>query len=72
MTLGDCCGCGVLVSHGGCHHLDGLEQRRSFGTCWWLFVVGSGDCEGSCTFSGREPKGNSSGLLVSLNYLTFE
>jgi hypothetical protein len=27
-------------------------------------------CEGSCTFPGREPKGNSSGLLVSLSYLT--
>jgi hypothetical protein len=23
----DRCGCGVLVTLGGCHHLDGLEQR---------------------------------------------
>ena len=29
-----------------------------------------GDCEGSCAFPGGEPKGNSSGLLVSLSYLT--
>ena len=27
-------------------------------------------CEGYCTFLGGEPKGNSSGLLVSLSYLT--
>ena len=27
-------------------------------------------CEGSCTFPGGESKGNSSGLLVSLSYLT--
>jgi hypothetical protein len=38
--------------------------------CWSLFMAGSGDCEGSCTFLNREPKGNSSGLLVSLSYLT--
>ena len=30
----------------------------------------SGDCEGICTFPGGAPKGNSSGLLVSLSYLT--
>jgi len=35
-----------------------------------LFVADSGDCEGSCIFPGGEPKGNSSGLLVSLSYLT--
>ena len=29
-----------------------------------------GDCEGSCAFLGGAPKGNSSGLLVSLSYLT--
>ena len=23
-----------LVSLGGCHHLDGLEQRRRIGTSW--------------------------------------
>jgi hypothetical protein len=32
---------------------------------------GSGDCEGSCTFPGGEPKGNFSGLLMSLTYLTY-
>ena len=37
-----------------------------------LIVSGSdhGDCEGSCAFPGGEPEGNSSGLLVSLSYLT--
>ena len=30
----------------------------------------SDDCEGICTFSGEAPKGNSSGLLMSLSYLT--
>jgi hypothetical protein len=34
-------------------------------------MAGSGDCEGTCTFPDGEPKGKSSGLLVSLNYLTF-
>ena len=29
-----------------------------------------GDCEGSCAFPDGEPKGNSSGLLVSLSDLT--
>jgi hypothetical protein len=71
VALGDSCGCGVLVTLGGCCHLDGLEQRRSISTCWWLFVAGSGDCEGSYTFPGGEPKCNSSGLLVSLSYLTY-
>ena len=70
VALGDRCGCGFLVSLGGCCHLDGLEQRRSFGTYWWLFVASSGDYEGSCTFPGRESNGNSSGLLVSLSYHT--
>jgi hypothetical protein len=32
-------------------------------------MAGSGDCEGSCTFPGEEPKANSSGLLVLLSYL---
>jgi hypothetical protein len=45
----DRCGCGFLVTLGGYRHLDGLEQRRSFGKCWWLFVADSGDCERSCT-----------------------
>jgi hypothetical protein len=70
MTLEDRCGCGVLVTIGGSHHLDGLEQLWRFCTCWLLFVTDSGDCEGSCTFPGGEPKSNSSGLLMSLSYLT--
>ena len=37
------------------------------GDCSW---PSPGDCEGSCAFPGREPKGNSSGLLMSLSYLT--
>ena len=39
-----------------------------------VIVSGSdrGDYEGSSAFSGREPKDNSSGLLVSLSYLTCE
>ena len=59
-----------LVSLGGCHHLDGLVQRRRIDMSWWLFVAISGDCEGSCTFPDGAPKGNSSKLLVSLSYLT--
>ena len=37
-----------------------------------LVIVSSSDrsdCEGSCAFPGGAPKGNSSGLLVSLSYL---
>ena len=37
------------------------------GDCSW---PSPSDCEGSCTFPSGEPKGNSSGLLVSLSYLT--
>jgi hypothetical protein len=33
----------IPVSLGGCRHLDGLEQRWRSGTCWLLFVVGSGE-----------------------------
>ena len=42
-----------------------IEQRL-------VIVSGSdrGDWEGSCAFPSRAPKGNSSGLLVSLSYLT--
>jgi hypothetical protein len=43
VALEDRCGCGVLVTLGGCRHLDGLEQRWRFSTYWWLFVAGSGD-----------------------------
>ena len=32
VALGDRCGCGV------CRHLDDLEQRRSIGMSWWLFM----------------------------------
>jgi hypothetical protein len=46
VALEDHCGCGVLVTLGGCRHLDGLEHRWRFGTCWWLFVAGSGDLVG--------------------------
>ena len=42
----------------------GLARVRD---CSW---PSSGDCEGSCAFPGGAPKGNSSGLLVSLSYLT--
>jgi hypothetical protein len=71
VALGDHCGCGVLVTLGGCGHLDGLEQWRSFGMCGWFFMASSDDCDGSCTFPGEALKGNSSGLLVSLSYHTF-
>ena len=60
----------LLVTLGGCHHLDGSVQRWRIGTSWWLFVAVSGDCEGSCTFPGGVLKGNSSKLLMSLSYLT--
>jgi hypothetical protein len=56
---------------GGCCYLDGLEQRRSFDTCWGLFVASSSDCKGSCTFPDEAPQGSFSGLLVSLSYLTY-
>jgi hypothetical protein len=38
--------CGILVSLGGCRHLDGLEQRKEVPYEWSLFVAGSGVCEG--------------------------
>ena len=59
-----------LVAIGGCHHLDGLVQQWRISTSWWLFMAVSSDCEGSCTFPGGVPKGNSSKLLMSLSYLT--
>ena len=61
---------GSLVALGGCHHLDGLEQRRRIGMSWCLFMAIFGDCEGICTFPDGAPKSNSSGLLMSLSYLT--
>jgi len=39
VALGDCFGCDFLVTLGGCRHIDGLEQRRSIDTSWWLFVA---------------------------------
>jgi len=67
VALGDQFGCGFLINLGGCRHLDGLEQWMSICMSSW---PSPGNCEGSCTFPGEEPKGNSSGLLVSLSYLT--
>ena len=68
MALGDCCGCGFVVTLGGC------RQARSsggglarVGDCSWPSL---GDCEGSCTFPNAALNGNSSGLLMSLSYLT--
>jgi hypothetical protein len=43
VTLGDRCGCELLVTLSGCCHLDGLEQWWRSGTCWWLFGAGSGN-----------------------------
>ena len=40
---------------------------------WRLVIVSGfdrGDCEGSCAFPDGAMKGNFSGLLVSLSYLT--
>jgi hypothetical protein len=34
VALGDRLSCRILVTLGGCHHLDGLEQQWRFGTCW--------------------------------------
>jgi hypothetical protein len=70
VALGDHCGCGVLVTLGGCRHLDGLEQRRSYGKSWWLFLATSRWLWGVLVSSQRSAKGNSSGLCVSLSYLT--
>ena len=39
MALGDRSCYGFLVTLGGCRHLDGLEQRRSVGMRWRLFVA---------------------------------
>jgi hypothetical protein len=43
VAIGDHCGCGFLVTLGGCRHLDGLHQRWRSGMCWWLFMADSGD-----------------------------
>jgi hypothetical protein len=70
MALGDCYNCGVLVTLGGCRHLDGLKQRWRSDTCWWLFVSSSSDLWEVLVPSWRSAKDNSSGLLVSLSYHT--
>ena len=70
MALGDRCGCGFFVSLGGCRHLDGLSSEGASTRVGDCLLPSPGDCEGSCTFLGEEPKGNSSGLLASLSYLT--
>ena len=56
VALGDRSSCGFLVTLGGCRHLDGLEQRRSFGTSWWLFVAISRWLWEVCVYLGGEPK----------------
>ena len=59
--------CGIrFVTLGGCHHLDGLEQRGSL-SGGVVIVSGSdrGDCEGFLTFPGGEPKGT----LVDCSWL---
>jgi len=56
VALWDRFGCGFLVTLGGCRHLDGLEQRRSIGTSWWLFVAISMWLWGVCAYPGEEPK----------------
>ena len=56
----------LLVSLGGCHHIDGLVQRGSWSGGRWLslapFMV---IVRGSWTFSGGEPKGT----LVDCSWL---
>ena len=56
----------LLVTLGGCRHLDGLEQRGS-SSGGLLIVSGSdrGDCEGLLTFPRRRAKRYSSRLLVA-------
>jgi len=58
VALGDRFGCRFLVTLGGCHHLDGLEQQRRIGTSWWLFVAISRWLWGVCAYpveSQRQP-----------------
>jgi hypothetical protein len=46
-----------LVTLGVCWCLDGLEQQRSCGKSWWLFLATSRWLmRGSCAFSGGAPK----------------
>jgi hypothetical protein len=63
-------GCGILVSLGGCCHLDGLEQQRSCGKSGAYSWSPPDDLWGVLCLPRRSAKGNSSKLLVSLSYLT--
>jgi hypothetical protein len=49
-------GCGILVTLGGCRHLDGLEAAEEL----WQVVLVLGHlpviCEGCCAFPGGAPK----------------
>jgi hypothetical protein len=69
-AIGDRCGYGFLISLGGCHHLDGLEQRKSLARVGDYSWPSPGDCEGSCVFHNGALKSKFSGLLVSLRYFT--
>jgi len=69
VALGDRSCCGFLVTLGGCHHLDGLEQRRSIGMSWWLFLATpSVIVRGSCAFSPQEPQ---KATLVDCSWLVY-
>ena len=47
-----------LVTLGGCHHLDGLEQRGSSSGEWWLsLALITVIVRGSWPFPDEEPKG---------------
>jgi len=70
VALEDRCACGVLVTLGGCRHLDDFEQRGALarvGDCSWLSLD---DCEGFLCLLRWSSKGNFSKLLVLLSYLT--
>jgi uncharacterized membrane protein YecN with MAPEG domain len=50
-------GCGILISLGGCRHLDGLEAAEEF-VARVVLVLGHllMICEGCCAFLSRAPK----------------
>jgi hypothetical protein len=63
------------------HHLapNSISQAAIFAAVYegylgmephWNLWPSPSDCEGSCAFLGGASKGNSSGLLMSLSYLT--
>jgi hypothetical protein len=69
-ALRDRLSCVILVTLGGCRHLDGLSSEPVVARvrdCSW---PPPGDCEGFLCLSRQSAKGNSSGLDVSLSYLT--